>query len=228
MTITHSFVSGIADGADATLVRPSNWNNAHTIEQAAAPTPTAAGDIAYATTQGCYVAGGHGGLTGSFPRVLSVTRPNEQKTNSTTADQDYTSIFTIPASYLIAQKVLRVSVVFTHTTDGGASTVDTYLKLGSTKVYDAAVVSTPANSVTRGMCAQFLIFGTAAAGASVAVDTARMDGTSFGNSGGNNSINQPVNLATNGTLTVLPGIAFSTNTGGESITLLDALVEELN
>ncbi len=31
--ITHTFVSGIADGGDATLVRPSNWNAAHTVEQ---------------------------------------------------------------------------------------------------------------------------------------------------------------------------------------------------
>lgn len=31
MTITHAFVSGLADGSDATLVRPTNWNAAHTI-----------------------------------------------------------------------------------------------------------------------------------------------------------------------------------------------------
>src|SRR6185437_14624248 len=29
--VTHTFVSGVADGADTTLVRPSNWNAAHTI-----------------------------------------------------------------------------------------------------------------------------------------------------------------------------------------------------
>lgn len=29
--ITHVFVSGIADGGDATLVRPSNWNAAHAL-----------------------------------------------------------------------------------------------------------------------------------------------------------------------------------------------------
>jgi len=34
VTITHTFVSGIADGADATVVRPSNWNAAHTIADA--------------------------------------------------------------------------------------------------------------------------------------------------------------------------------------------------
>lgn len=31
MSITHTFVSGIADGADNTLVQPSDWNATHTI-----------------------------------------------------------------------------------------------------------------------------------------------------------------------------------------------------
>lgn len=31
IAITHPFVSGIADGADATVVRPSNWNATHTL-----------------------------------------------------------------------------------------------------------------------------------------------------------------------------------------------------
>ncbi len=30
MAITHTFVSEVEDGEDATLVRPSNWNAAHT------------------------------------------------------------------------------------------------------------------------------------------------------------------------------------------------------
>jgi hypothetical protein len=30
MSTAHAFVSAIADGGDATLVRPSNWNAAHT------------------------------------------------------------------------------------------------------------------------------------------------------------------------------------------------------
>lgn len=34
ISITHTFVSGIADGADATLVRPSNWNAALTTSMA--------------------------------------------------------------------------------------------------------------------------------------------------------------------------------------------------
>lgn len=31
-TITHTFVSAIADGADTTLVRPVNWNASHTVD----------------------------------------------------------------------------------------------------------------------------------------------------------------------------------------------------
>lgn len=31
MGITHTFVSTVEDGSDASLVRPSNWNAAHTV-----------------------------------------------------------------------------------------------------------------------------------------------------------------------------------------------------
>jgi hypothetical protein len=215
----NTYSTGAQDfGAATSLVIP----------KAAAPTPTADGDVAYGTTQDHYVAGGAGGLTGSFPRVLSVTRPNEQKTNSTTNDQDYTSVFTIPANYLIAQKTLRVSFFFQQVSDGSASTVAHYLKLGSTKVYTANNSATQSNSVTRGMCHQFMIIGTAAAGASANVDTFIVVGSSFGNSAANNATSQPVALATNGALNIVFGIAYGTNTSGESITLLDAIVEELN
>ena len=30
-SVTHPFVSAVSDGADATLVRPSNWNAGHTL-----------------------------------------------------------------------------------------------------------------------------------------------------------------------------------------------------
>ncbi len=39
--VTHTFVSAIADGADATLVRPSNWNADHEVSA-----PLVAGDVA--------------------------------------------------------------------------------------------------------------------------------------------------------------------------------------
>ncbi len=36
VSVTHAFVSGVADGADATQVRPSNWNAEHTVTGAVA------------------------------------------------------------------------------------------------------------------------------------------------------------------------------------------------
>ena len=42
MGIKHAFVSAIADGADATLVRPSDWNAEHVLAENASAPPAAA------------------------------------------------------------------------------------------------------------------------------------------------------------------------------------------
>ena len=59
ITVTHPFVSAISDGADATVVRPSNWNATHslagTVDVANGGTNIssyAIGDILYASTTG--------------------------------------------------------------------------------------------------------------------------------------------------------------------------------
>lgn len=44
MAVTHPFVSGKSDGADATLVRPSNWNAGHTVDPATITRAMAAAD----------------------------------------------------------------------------------------------------------------------------------------------------------------------------------------
>lgn len=165
------------------------------------------------------------GRTGA--QVLSVTHPAQALTNSTASDQDYTSIYTIPANYIVAQKVIRVTLLFQFVTDGGPSTPVYYLKLGSTKVFTGAAAATPAANATRGVVMVAMIFGTAAAGASANVDTSIVNFTVVNNSTSNNTT-QPVALATNGTLTIVPGINFGTSTGGETTTLLDAMVESLN
>jgi hypothetical protein len=198
------------------------------VPAAAAYAPTADGSIGYATTQDHYVAGGAGALTGSFPRVLSVTRPNETKSNSTTADQDYTSVFTIPANYLIAQKVLWLTCDFTFTSDSSASSQSFYIKLGATKVFTMGT-NTPGSNQTRGYNCSFFIFGTAAAGASVAVDITPSSAGFLGspNSTANNQTASQ-NLATNGALNIVPGMAFGTGSNGESLTLRNVIVMEFN
>lgn len=55
MAVKHKFVSGIADGADATLVRPSNWNADHLFEcTIALPTPGTGAGIALTNVGATY------------------------------------------------------------------------------------------------------------------------------------------------------------------------------
>ena len=47
-SVTHSFVSTKADGADATIVRPSNWNDVHTLSDVAPlASPTFTGTVTF-------------------------------------------------------------------------------------------------------------------------------------------------------------------------------------
>ena len=41
MAVKHTFVSAIADGGDASLVRPSNWNASHSVDSGQATIPFA-------------------------------------------------------------------------------------------------------------------------------------------------------------------------------------------
>lgn len=163
---------------------------------------------------------------GNYPVVFSVTRPNEQKTNSTTNDQDFTSIYTIPANYLVAQKVLRVTLDFTWTADASASSQSWRLKLGSTTLISLSTI-TPTNNSTLYVVIQYLIFGIAAAGAAVTVE-GNMTGTQSLSTAGTRATAGSGTFATNGTLTIVPAVQFGTSTGGESLTLRNAMVESLN
>jgi hypothetical protein len=152
---------------------------------------------------------------------LSATRPNQALTNSAAADADFTSVYTIPANFLTAQKWLRLTITFTYTTGGTASSQQHYLKLGATKVLSFGA-ATPGNSITRNGVATYYIIGTAAAGAAVTTDI--MGASTF-----NNSVNLTAigTLATNGTLTIVPGLTWGSNSNADTITLLDVLVEAL-
>jgi hypothetical protein len=44
MAVKHKFVSGKVDGGDSTLVRPSNWNDTHAVEDGTVSAPTIAPD----------------------------------------------------------------------------------------------------------------------------------------------------------------------------------------
>lgn len=196
------------------------------VKSAAGYAPTADASFGYDTTGDKFVGGGLTGITGSFPRVLSITRPGESKTNSVTSDQDFTSVFTIPANYLDSGRCLRITFGLQSVTGASSVTWQTYLKVGSSKVYTSVASNWP-DGITRSGARQFYVCGTAAPGASVNVDTFVVYGS--GSAMGNdwNNTTQPVALATNGTLAVAFGITFSGTGSTETMELRQAVVEEV-
>lgn len=167
-----------------------------------------------------------GRLTAASSTILAVGHPAESKTNSTASDQDYTSIYTIPANYLTENKVIRVTLIMQSTTGTSTVTATSYLKIGSTKVAGTTALDYT-NNVTRSSQWSFLIHGTAAASASSAVETGILS-TWATNSNSLNTIAQPVNLATNGTLNIVPGITYSGTGSTETTVVRTFIVEALN
>ena len=212
-----SGTGGLARTTDPALVRP-----------AVSGTPAAAGALGYDSASGTTTQ--YSGLTasvGSFPRVLAVGRPGGTLTNSTASDQDFSSIYTIPANVLVANKVIRVTLNFKLATGVSSATLTSYLKLGTTKIA-ASVAINATDSATRTQAVITTILGTAAAGASVAVEAVG-PGSFFANAGVLGTIGQPVaGIATNGTLAIVPGIAWSSTGSTETLTLLSYIIEELN
>ena len=70
MPITHAFVSGISDGADANLVRPSNWNADH-VRVYAITSYSTTGSIA-AGDETVLLTAGAGGITRTLPTAVGV------------------------------------------------------------------------------------------------------------------------------------------------------------
>lgn len=209
-----SGTGAVALVTDPALVRP-----------AISGTPASAGALGYDSTTGATTQ--HSGLTGtvaSFPRVLAAGTPVQSFINDTAADQDYTALMTLPAGTLIAGKQLRVTLSYQAVTGVSTVTTITYLKLGSTKVLIAGAQNI-ADSLSKQMIQQFIVAGSAAAGASV--NTYSSAGPNWGGATNWNTA-QPIALATNGTLAITAGITYSATGSTETHTLMSFIVEELN
>jgi hypothetical protein len=68
MPVKHKFVSGSADPSDSTQIKPSNWNDSHTITLTVTPIS------ANTTLDGSYevvtASGGAGGITVTLPSAV--------------------------------------------------------------------------------------------------------------------------------------------------------------
>jgi hypothetical protein len=190
-----------------------------------AGTPAGAGAMGYNTTQKMVTAyGGATAVASPVPITLATGVGTETFTNDTTNDHDYATLYTFPANAIFTNKVYRVTVLIEYVAGTSTDSYTVYLKLGSTDVYRGTAQS-QGDGVTRSHSYQFLIFGRAAAGASAAVSTGAVM-HSFGVAAAN-ATDQPVNLATNGTLALVVGIDWS-GTGSEDTAELQAwVVEEL-
>lgn len=166
----------------------------------------------------------------SLPAVVAIGMPGTTKTNSTTSDQDFAALFTIPANTLVSGRLYRVVLHYSANVGVSSATIQGYIKLGTTKV----LTNTPidlTNSLVRTGSVHFYILGTDVAGASKAVEVCPLSavtpgqGVAFTNL---NSIAQPVSgIATNTDLDIIWGLTWSGTGSTESITLLSYFVEQL-
>ena len=179
----------------------------------------------YNTTQAMQTT--YGGITAVVAPIhgtIATGVGTQTLTNSNTSDQDFTSMFTFPANSIYTNKVYRVTISCELISGVSAVNVDTYLKLGSTVVARLSGAGNVTDSVTRNFTFTFYIFGRAAAGASAAVTTAST-GLLLSSSLAHD---QPVNLATNGTLTINFGVKWSGTGSTETVEQQAFIIEELN
>ncbi|MDO8547855.1 MAG: hypothetical protein Q7R68_10930 [Nitrospirales bacterium] len=150
MAVKHAFVSAIADEADATLVRPSNWNDDHTIE-AGTITLAMQADIATASILGRSTA-----ATGVIEVLSAATTKSLLSLNlvENTALSTWAGSTAITTLGTIAAASIPESMLtFTDITTGNASTSNHgfLLKLSNvaTQYMDGTGAwSTPTASVT--------------------------------------------------------------------------------
>lgn len=200
--------------------------------------PTVEGRIAFDTTQHALAAGGQGAISGTIPRVLKAAADNTDTLTASvisTTETAFTKSFTIPANFLIANKILRVTVGMHLTSDGSPPTSILRIRAGGvsgTILYLGNTAAIAPSMTNRGFGSAFLIAGTAAPGASVAVLTEIFTmGTTFGTAVqafSANGVAVTQNVATNGSLSLVLTLQYGANTAGNSMTLTHFIVEELN
>lgn len=160
------------------------------------------------------------------PRIVASSVGTQTLINDAATDQDFATIYTIPANTIVANKVFVVKLTFEFITGVSAVTITPYLKLGSTKVISIAAFD-QTNGVTRTFTPISIITGRAAAGASVGVSCG-VASAIWTNANTFNNIDQPISLATNTALAITPGLTYSGTGSTESLQLQSWIVEEWN
>lgn len=217
-------ILSIESVAIPTISSTDNLTNKTLTEAIIAGTPNAAGEFGRDTTQSALNYYDNGAL-GTIPKIVASGVGTQTFTNDVNTDQDFTSVWTIPANSLITNKKYRVTVVLETVTGTSTATITLYCKIGASKVYISGLVSNLPDAQTRTRAFTFLISGRAAAGASANVTTSALTASWTDLA---NTVDQPVALATNGTLAITPGITYSATGSTDTVELQSWMVEELN
>lgn len=165
-------------------------------------------------------------------RTLSVQ--NSGSTNNSNsgsgADVNHDKTYTIPANWLTSGRAIRVTAAFKITTGSAAPTLIHKFKMGATTVAGHSAI-TPANNLANdNYLLQWILQATAAPGSSANTTTSIIVTTnSLGSLLNTNTTDQPVTLATNGTLAVTIATQWSAaGTGTNTVALDQFIVEALN
>jgi hypothetical protein len=200
------------------------------LPQSAGAAPANTGQIAHDTTRRMLKT--RDAIFGNsvIPETLSSQYANADTMSAatTTNEQLFATKLTLPANYLIANKTIRVTVGYQITTSGTPPTMQLRLKLGSTIVFAAKNNGPPASVTNNSFGIMFTIMGTAAVGTTAPVDTS-FQNTYLGSTAlAYNTTAQPVTINTTIALDIQNTVQWSATTAGNTITLRQLIVEEIN
>ena len=108
---------------------------------------------------------------GAFPGMLSAQQSTVDNITDDAAggvETAFATVYSVPANFFVANKFLIVFAGFEYIATGTPPTLQLALRLGTTKMYQSDLTQ-PDGNKTRGFGSVFVLGGTAAAGASVAV-----------------------------------------------------------
>lgn len=171
------------------------------------------------------------------PGVLSVQNSTTDQIAAatvSTTETAFATTYTIPANYFVANRVLKVTMVFVTTTSASPASQRIRVRLGGlagTVVHDTTAVAGIGTAMTsRTSVAQIYLQGTAAPGASVNVQAGWQ---ACGNApvtlcSTSNVIAQPVAVATNTQQALTVTLTYGANTAGNTVNLNQMIVESLN
>lgn len=183
-----------------------------------------------------------GTKVGGFPQPTALAvKPGSGAAGSTNTsssgsgtDHDHTLNYSIPANFLVADRMLRVTAIFYLNTGAAAPTLVHKLKAGSVVLAQNDPIAVANSLANKSIALQWLLQATADPSGASNVEAAMLgtpivEASASGAWGGGSITAQPVAVATNAAITLQVATRWATaGTGVNTIQLRQFLVEALN